>query len=277
MVVLPNEPLARHLALRTGGACGAFVWVYDDDELATVVRDCRRADWKLRVLGSGTRVVARDGEHPGAVVRLAGTYERVAAADDGFWEVGAAVLLPVLVDAAARAGRTGLERFAVVPGTLGASLLHDEGWDEIVDAVYVLSRDVRREVPFADLKEQAVVLGARLRLGADEPEAVLQRMHRHWTTRDPVAPGSWYRHAPGRKRGDPKVKAEIRSVLSSVRLPMVRLREVAVPALAPELLCNLGAGTAADLLMLHKSAIERVDKARGIELESRIEWIGTEA
>jgi UDP-N-acetylenolpyruvoylglucosamine reductase len=43
------------------------------------------------------------------------------------------------------------------------------------------------------------------------------------------------------------------------------------------LLCNLGAGTAADLLMLHKSAIERVDKARGIELESRIEWIGTEA
>jgi UDP-N-acetylenolpyruvoylglucosamine reductase len=275
VIVLPNEPLARHLPLRTGGACGAFVWVDDDEELATVLRDCRRADWKVRVLGAGTRVIARDGAHAGAVVRLAGSHERLEPVDDGFWEVGAGVLLPVLVTEAVRRGRTGLERFGTSPGTLGASLLHDEGWDDVVDAIYVLSRDVRKTITKAELKEQSIVLGARLRLGADDPERIAARVAESWRRREPWAPGARYRHTPARRRGEPKAKGEVRDILSSVRLPMVRLREVAVPALAPELLCNLGAGTAADLQLLHRSAIERVEKVRGIELESLVEWIGS--
>lgn len=277
MIVLTYEPLARHLPLRTGGTCDAFAWVDDDDELATVVRDCRRAEWKLRVLGAGTRVIARDGAHPGAVVRLGGAFERIDATDDGCWEVGAGALLPVLVAAAARDGRTGLERRVCTPGTLGASLLHDDGWDEVVDVVYVLSRDVRKAIALSELKPQAVVLGARLRLAAAPPAEVAERTAEAWRSRAPGSPGAWYRLGAGRKKGEPKARGDVREILSSVRLPMVRLRQVGVPALAPELLCNLGSGTAADLALLHRSAIERVEKVRGIELESLVEWIGTDA
>ncbi len=276
MIVLPNEPLARHLPLRTGGACGAFVWAESDDDVATVVRDCRRADWKVRVIGAGTRLIARDGPHPGVVMRLAGALERIERADDGCWEVGAGALLPVLVAAAARDGRSGLERFATSPGTLGASLLHDYGWDDLIDAVYILSRDVRKCVARSELRDQALVLGARLRLPADEPAAVAARTAEQWRTRAPAPPGSRYRVVGARKRGELRGRGDIRQILSSVRLPMVRLRQVAVPALAPELLCNLGAGTASDLALLHRSAIERVEKVRGIELESLVEWIGTD-
>ena len=161
----------------------------------------------------------------------------------------------------------------MVPGTFGASLLHDEGWEPLVESVYVLSRDVRKEVPLDEARKKApIVLGARLRLAGDEPARIAARMAEHWRTRRPHAPGALYRLThPGTVR---KPKEDVRDVLSSVRLPMVRLRQVAVPSLAPELLCNLGAGTAADLHLLHRSALERVAKVRGIELESRIEWIG---
>ena len=276
MIVLPNEPLARHLPLRTGGACGAFVWAERDDDLATVVRDCRRADWKLRVIGAGTRVIARDGALPGVVVRLAGDFEQIEPTDDGFWEVGAGVLLPVLVATAARHGRSGLERFVTTPGTLGASLLLDDGWDDLVDLVHVLSRDARRSVARSELRDQSIVLGARLRLPADDPAAVAERTASAWRRRSPSPPGSRYRVQASKKRGEPKVRGDVRQILSSVRLPMVRLRQVAVPALAPELLCNLGAGTAADLALLHRSAIERVEKVRGIEIESLVEWMGSD-
>jgi hypothetical protein len=51
------------------------------------------------------------------------------------------------------------------------------------------------------------------------------------------------------------------------------LRDVAIPASAPEVLVNLGEGTAADLQLLHKSALERLAAVHGDELRSRMKWI----
>jgi UDP-N-acetylenolpyruvoylglucosamine reductase len=283
VIVLPYEPLHRHTALRTGGPCGALVYAHDDDELGTVVRDARRADWKLRVLGAGTRVVVRDGGLPDTVVvRLAGALERVDVDPDGAWVVGAGALMPAVVAEAARVGHAGLEARATVPGTLGASLLHDgrdgrdQGWDDVVDEVYVLSRDVRRSVAWRELKEGAVVLGVRLRLRPDAPAAVAERTAAAWRAQLPVPPGSRYRLPTGHKTRKGARPEGVRRLLTSVTLPLVRLRGIAVPALAPELLCNLGSGTAADAALLQKSAVERVEKARGIDVESCIEWIGVD-
>jgi UDP-N-acetylenolpyruvoylglucosamine reductase len=109
------------------------------------------------------------------------------------------------------------------------------------------------------------VLGARLTLSADDPAAVAERTAKVWAKQLPVPCGSWY-EKPGRK--------PVRTTLLSSRLQMVRLREVAIPDLAPELLVNLGGGTAADLVLLHRSAIERVARIQGEELASRIKWVG---
>ena len=76
---------------------------------------------------------------------------------------------------------------------------------------------------------------------------------------------SWY--APAR--------APLREVFASVRLQRVRLRSVAIPETATETLVNLGGGTAADLALLHRSAVERVKVTRGFELDSRVMWAGT--
>ena len=53
-----------------------------------------------------------------------------------------------------------------------------------------------------------------------------------------------------------------------------RLRDVAIPEDAPELLIKLGLGTARDLQLLHRSSLDRVKRTRGVELESRVKWVG---
>jgi UDP-N-acetylmuramate dehydrogenase len=265
------EGMARHTALRTGGECEAFVIAHDDAELATVVSECRRANWRVRLLGAGTRTVVRDGPVRGVVARLGGAFASLPGLPDDV--VGAGVPMPALIARAARNGWSGLAPFATVAGSFGASLLHDDGWDGIVSAVYVLSRDARKETDLANARRKGtIVLGARLTLSDEAPDTVAAKIAAAWRARSPHAPGATVALPPrtAKKEGD------VRAVLTSVRLPMVRLRDVAIPMLAPELLLNLGGGTAADLALLHKGVLERVASVRGLELASRLTFLGTD-
>ncbi len=265
--VHPGEPLSRHTALRTGGPCGAWVIAHDLDGLALAVQECRREGWRLQVLGAATRTVVRDGPCEGAVLRLGREFARLERHDDHQWVIGAAFPVPALVAAAEAAGLSGVEFLATVPGSVGASLHHDPGWHDIVQQVLVLHRGARRGEELDDVRRhKRVILGVRLQLAADQKEQVVRRTAQAWVKGRPAPPGAWY--AP-MKRGS------LRRVLRSVQLPQVRLRQVAIPDAAPELMINLGSGTAADLALLHRSATDRVKQVRGESLTSCIRWIGS--
>ena len=262
LVVRPDERLSRHTALRTGGPCDVWVVVHREDALAGVISDCREVGWKWTLLGAGTRTLARDGAVRGAVLRLGTGFGHLRRTDLGF-VVGAAVPVPALVAAARDAGWSGVERFAGIPGSFGASLALDSGWEPWVSSVRFLYRGKVREAELDEVQgRQRILLGATLHLGRGDADQ-LRRVSRK--TLIAAHPGSWY-VAP--KRGT------IRQILASAQLPMVRLRRVAIPDAAPETLVNLGGGTAADMALLHKSASDRVKKTRGLQLTSRVRWMG---
>ncbi len=267
LAVRLHEPLARHTAHRTGGPCEAWVVVHRMSGLRTVLAECRAARWPLSVLGAGTRTVVRDGAVLGAVLRLGGDFATYRNEGDT-WVVGAAVPVPSLVGACVRHGRTGVEHLAAVPGSVGASVLLDDGWDDVVESVTVVRQGPPRAVGLSAARRArsgAVVTEVRLRLRIAESEEVGARAKAALSGSAPVPPGSWY--APA--QGEP-----VREVFQSVRLQLVRLRDVAIPPAAPELVVNLGGGTAADLELLAKSAFDRVKKVRGSQLAPRIRWMG---
>jgi len=261
MIVRLDEPLARHTAIRTGGRCRAWVVVETVEELADVTADCRAHDWKWSLLGHGTRTVYRDADQPGAVIRLGTSFGTVTSD----WRVGASVAVPALVARAAALGAAGIEHFAATAGSFGASLALDEGWDDVVSDVHALHRGKAVAMSLNDARKGKVILGATLTLREDRPESVRKRVDKALAATSRSRESPWYA-VPG--------KQSLREVFASVLLPRVRLREVAIPSTAPELLVNLGGGTAADLMLLHKSALERVKSTRGIELDSRVLWAG---
>jgi len=272
LVVLLHEPLARHTPLRTGGPCDAFVIALTEAGLVTALRDCRRADTRVTLLGAGTRTVFRDGPVPGVVVRLGGELASlgqwpVAQAWPTLITCGAGAPVPALVARAAQTGWSGLEPFACTAGTLGAAVQADDRLEERVEAVGTIRRDKVVEAKLSAVRRRrAPVVWVRLRLEAASAAEVRRRTDQHWRQAVPTHPGSFY-EAP--RRGT------ARDVLRSVRLPMVRLRRVAIPEEAPECMVNLGGGTAADLALLHRSALDRVKSVRGMTLRARPKWQGS--
>lgn len=261
-----HAPLASVTPWRTGGTCTAVVTAHTADGLVTALRDCRVAGTSVMVLGAGTRVAFRDGDIDDVVVRLGGDLATIAVEEDTI-RCGGGAPVPALVAVAEAHGLAGLEAMACTAGTVGAAVLFDDAWSELVERVGTIRRDkvVDAELAAVRKSKKAVVVEVVLRLRRDRPEAVRQRTATTWRKQAPEAVGSWY--APLRK-------GSARSVLRSVQLPLVRLRRCAIPATAPECLVNLGGGTAADLALLQRSAVDRVKKVRGITLEPRLKWVG---
>ena len=174
--------------------------------------------------------------------------------------------MPALVALAETHGWSGLEPFVATPGSVGAAVLFDDAWAERVEAVGTIRRDkvVEDTLEAVRKRKTSVVVWVRLRLDAADPARVARQTDAEWAKARPPA-GSWYQ---------PPRKSTARAVLRTVRLPLVRLRRVAIPEEAPECLVNLGGGTAADLALLHRSAVDRVKSVRGLTLDARLKWLG---
>lgn len=266
LAVCVQEPLARHTPLRTGGPCDAWVVVHRTEALATVVSDCRQAGWKWRLVGAGTRTAFRDGPVEGVVMRLGTDFARLERVGETTWRVGAAVPVPALLATLAGHGHSGLEHLAAVPGSVGASVVWDEGWGAVVVEAEALQRDKLRPVPLDELvgRSNRIVSAVTVTLRESTPAAVERAMAR---ARAKERAGAAWRLAG---------RGELREVLRSVQLPLVRLRRAIIPDAAPELLVNTGRGGAADLALLQRSAADRVKRVRGLDLEPRLRWVGTD-
>ena len=55
-----NEPLSAHTTFRIGGPCDAMVFPHSVDELAAVVRICKREGLDYFVLGKGSNILVSD-------------------------------------------------------------------------------------------------------------------------------------------------------------------------------------------------------------------------
>lgn len=149
-----DEPLAGHTTFGIGGPADAWVEVPDVDALVGLLRFCRRAGIRWRVLGQGSNVLISDQGLRGVVVRLTGEFGKTALEEgsriQGFkgsrvraldpWSpgplepfpvtclaAGAGALLDDVVEASVKAGLRGAEFLAGIPGTVGGGLATNAG------------------------------------------------------------------------------------------------------------------------------------------------------
>lgn len=265
VVIREDELLSRHTAWRTGGPCGAYVLVHRRDALETTLAMCREKYGAITVLGAGTRSIVRDAGLAGAVVRLGSDFADIVRTG-ATWNVGGATPVPVLISDAQLAGMAGAEALVGVPGSVGASVLLDEGWDALVGSVRVIARGKERDISLAEARamRSTVVLSVRLLFVPETAAKVATSTAKARRTTRTLA-SSWYERP---KRGP------LREVLDRASLGGVRLRAAAIPAMAPELLTNLGGASARDLWLLHHSAMERVIRETGVELVPRVSFLG---
>ena len=120
-----NEPMARHVTWRTGGAAERFYIPADLDDLAAFRRQLPHAE-PLLFVGLGSNLLLRDGGFRGTAVLMHAPSRRPELVGGRIY-AEAGVASPKVARFAARHDFTGAEFLVGIPGTVGGALAMNAG------------------------------------------------------------------------------------------------------------------------------------------------------
>ena len=275
---------AELTSLHVGGAVDWVMSPTSDEQAAALVEELKKSDIAWRPLGSGSNVLADDGEHHYVIVSLKGLKgdpvfngERVS--------ISAGYSLPRLCVDAARHELSGIEGLNGIPGTVGGALWMNAGayGQEIGTVVETvrLARDGRvTEIPGSDVqwnyrhtsfREGEVLLGATLRLQRGDANEIRERMEKAKGQRMDTQPhgarsaGCFFKNAPASPIGTGKM-------IDDLGMKGTRRGGALVSEKHANFIVTEGEeAKAADALALAEEIRERVKREHGIDLEYEVE------
>ena len=181
-----------------GGAASFFARPGDRAQLAETLGLANEMKIPVLVLGGGSNLLIADAGVEAMVIKLSGAGEfgeiQVEDAATGRWRVGAAAGLQNLVMTAARAGRTGMECMAGIPGLVGGAAAMNAGGADGGIGEYIKSADlfefsggqhllVPPELAFSyrnsTVRGRLAVAFDMVFPDADEPETLLARVREY--------------------------------------------------------------------------------------------------
>ena len=280
---------AELTSLRVGGAIDWVLSPRDETAAAALVHELDQREIAWRPLGSGSNVLADDGEHHYVIVSLK-ELKANPVFNGNLVSVSAGYSLPRLCIDAARQGLSGIEGLNGIPGTVGGALWMNAGayGQEIGTVVETLrvARDGRvREIPgdevkwnyrHTSFKEGELLLGATLSLRTDDPEQIRARMEKAKNQRMATQPhgarsaGCFFKNAPASPIGTGKM-------IDDLGLKGTRRGGATVSQKHANFIVTEGEeAKAADALALAEEVRERVKREHGIDLEYEVELWSSE-
>ncbi|HEV8589437.1 MAG TPA: UDP-N-acetylmuramate dehydrogenase [Pyrinomonadaceae bacterium] len=275
---------AELTSLRVGGAVDWVIAPTTEAQAAALVGELEKHEIAWRPLGSGSNVLADDGEHHYVIVSLK-ELKSDPIFDGERVSVSAGYSLPRLCVDAARQGLSGIEGLNGIPGTFGGALwmnagAYDQEIGTVVESVRV-ARDGRvTEIPGSEVqwnyrhtsfREGELLLGATLRLQRDDPGKIRERMEKAKSQRMATQPhgarsaGCFFKNAPASPVGTGKM-------IDELGMKGTRRGGAVVSEKHANFIVTEGEeAKAADALALAEEVRERVKREHGIDLEYEVE------
>lgn len=275
---------AELTSLRVGGAIDWVVAPETEEQAAAIVYELDQAGVGWRPLGSGSNVLADDGDHHYVVLNLSNMKGEVRI-DGELVSVSAGYSLPRLCIDVARSGLSGIEGLGGIPGTVGGALWMNAGAygheiGTVTESVRVARQGKVVEIPgsaiqwnyrHTSFEEGELLLGATLRLQKDDPERIKARMDEAKSKRLATQPhgarsaGCFFKNPPASTVGTGKIIDEMG--MKGER----RGSAVVSPVHANFIVTEGENARAEDALALAEEIRERVRREQGIELEYEVE------
>ncbi len=281
---------AELTSLRVGGSIDWVISPQTEAQAAAVVHELENAGIGWRALGSGSNVLADDGEHHYVVLALKDLKGEVRFEGD-LVHVSAGYSLPRLCIDVARQGLSGIEGLGGIPGTVGGALWMNAGAygheiGTVTETVRVARQGNVVEIPgdtvqwnyrHTSFKDGELLLGATLRLTPDDAEAIMLRMEDAKSRRLATQPhggrsaGCFFKNPPAGSVGTGKM-------IDEMGMKGVRRGSALVSPVHANFIVTEGENARAeDALALAEEIRERVKREQGIELEYEVElWRANE-
>lgn len=275
---------AELTSLHVGGSIDWVVIPQTEEQAAAVVHEFDENKIAWRPLGSGSNVLADDGDHHYVILGL-----KELKADPVFdgprVSVSAGYSLPRLCIDAARQGLSGIEGLNGIPGTVGGALWMNAGafGQEIGtvvetvrvardgNVVAVVGAEVEWNYRHTSFREGELLLGATLILEPGDPEQIRARMEKAKSQRLDTQPhgsrsaGCFFKNPPESTVGTGKMIDELG--MKGTR----RGGAVVSPKHANFIVTEGEDAKASDALSLAEEIRARVKREHGIELEYEVE------
>ena len=281
-----DVPMSRHTSLRVGGPADALASPADRNELAGLLRLCRRHALPVTLLGSGFNMLVRDAGLEGVVIqlkKLRGLEQR--GARRVFAEAG--VSHASLTRFCVERGLAGLEFGCGIPGSVGGWVAMNAGIGsrELKDVVLEIElmnvegacTSLPREVldfgyrELRGLARGSVIVSALLEVSPSEPARVRAEVDRLLARRADTQPldvpscGSVFRNPAGDFAG---------RLIEQAGLKGERIGGAEISPVHANFIANVGGATAADVLGLIELARKRVRELHGVDLETEVKIVG---
>ena len=275
---------AELTSLKVGGAIDWVTSPSTEEQAAALVGAFEQNDIAWRPLGSGSNVLADDGEHHYVIVSLK-ELKSEPVFDVDRVSVSAGYSLPRLCVDAARHGLSGIEGLNGIPGTVGGALWMNAGaYGQEIGTVVETIRVARdgRVIPIpgtevqwnyrhTSFREGELLLGATLRLQHDDIEKIRDRMEQAKGQRMATQPhgarsaGCFFKNAPSSPVGTGKM-------IDDLGMKGTRKGGAVVSEKHANFIVTEGEeATAADTMALAEEIRDRVKREHGIDLEYEVE------
>jgi len=285
-----GKRFAELTSLRVGGAIDWVIAPDTEEQAAAIVYELDKAGIGWRPLGSGSNVLADDGEHHYVVLNLSDMKGEVRIEGDRV-SVSAGYSLPRLCIDVARGGLSGIEGLGGIPGTIGGALWMNAGAygheiGTVTETVRVARDGKVVDVPgesiqwnyrHTSFRDGELLLGATLRLTPDDPERIKARMDDAKSRRLATQPhgsrsaGCFFKNPPASTIGTGKM-------IDDMGMKGQRRGSAVVSPVHANFIVTEGDNARAeDALALAEEIRERVRRDHGIELEYEVElWRANE-
>jgi UDP-N-acetylmuramate dehydrogenase len=281
---------AELTSLRVGGAVDWVISPQTEEQAAAVVHEMDGAGVAWRALGSGSNVLADDGEHRYVILSLK-DLKSEPRFEGNLVSVSAGYSLPRLCIDAARQGLAGIEGLGGIPGTVGGALWMNAGAygheiGTVTETVRVARAGRVEEIPGSSVqwnyrhtsfREGELLLGATLRLEPDDPDQIRARMDQAKEQRLASQPhgarsaGCFFKNPPAGKPGTGKI-------IDDMGMKGTRRGSALVSPVHANFIVTEGDDAKGDdAIALAEEIRERVRREQGIELEYEVEvWRANE-
>ncbi len=284
-MILIDEPMSKHTTFGVGGPADVYIAPSSAEELAQVVKACRKLGVPYFILGRGSDLLVSDAGYRGVMIATEGLAGMEADGCDLVCESGV-----TLKDAAYKAcelGLAGLEFASGIPGSIGGACFMNAGAYDGCMADVLLSVDVltpEGSVQTLDVdelelgyrasrirNEGLVVLKARMRLTPGDSQGIREKIEDLTRRREEKQPleygsaGSTFKRPEGYFAG---------KLIMDSGLKGYTVGGASVSQKHAGFVINKGNATASDVRAVIAHVQDEVERQFGVRLETEVLFIG---
>ncbi len=126
--ILKNEPMKNHTSFRIGGNADYFLIIKKEEELQQILKECKKANKQIFIIGNGTNLLVTDKGIRGVVIKLELDFVTLTQKENEFFiTVGSGYSLSKLSKFALDNELEGFEFACGIPGTIGGAIRMNAG------------------------------------------------------------------------------------------------------------------------------------------------------